>query len=188
MGVGCVGDRQVAVRGRARHDETSAGCLSVRGDKIVKMPKMQELAESIYLSIYYVRSRPTPRSILILRPANRGCPRPRVVPARLPMPSRHHRDRCARSRPAMHPCPPRLPRRSAARTSGLWSCSGATRVICRSGEKGWRVRSLFAHHEGSQPRTGGREHATTRASRLKKRVKKTMPPYGVYGVGSGVAI
>ena len=39
----------------------------------------------------------------------RGCmwhsPRPRVVPARLPMPSRHHRDRCSRS---SLPCTPHI--------------------------------------------------------------------------------
>ena len=33
------------------------------------------------------------------------------------------------------------------------------------GEKGWRVRRLFSHREGSQRRTGGVQHATTRALR-----------------------
>ena len=53
------------------------------------------------------------------------------------------------------------------------------------GEKGWRVRRLFSHREGSQRRTGGVQHATTRA--ISKKVRKTIPPYGVQwgGVGGG---
>jgi len=57
------------------------------------------------------------------------------------------------------------------------------------GREGVEGETTFRTPRGvAARRTGGREHATTRASRLKKRVKKTMPPYGVYGVGSEVAI
>ena len=119
----------------------------------------------------------------------RGCmwpsPRPRVVPARLPMPSRHHRDRCSRS---SLPCTPHI----ASSPPETLGCEDIRFVVVlgsdpcdlHRGEKGWRVRRLFSHREGSQRRTGGVQHATTRALRdFEKSAKDHTPIWGSMGWG-----